>query len=495
MTTPATRAGELLRNARFTASFVFHALREDPVRLTRLAAQRLAIARRARRHSSSSAPRPPAPSSSAKSQDPPQHPAIGTPLTVLHHLTNSLPHTQSGYTLRTHAILQAQRDAGLTVHATTRPGYPLTIGALTARHTDVVDGIAYERLIPAWIRRNKPRRLADAAAQLAAVAQRVGAQIIHTTTPAATGEVARAAAETLGLPWVYEVRGLPEETWAASFPTAQDRAAAASSAEYRERRDRETELALAADAVVTLSGTMRDELIARGVPAERISVVPNAVPAALLEREHPTTTEARTTLGLPLGLPTGPATEPLIMGAVSSLVGYEGHDTILRTVAELRSRGLDARALIVGDGVARPDLLALAAALGLDQTVAMLPGRVPPALATTYVAALDVVLIPRRPDRVTRLVTPLKPVEAMAIGRPVVASNLPALAEACGGAGVLVDADDVPAWADAVERLGKDPAWRTERVTAGRAVAESRTWAHLIATYQTVYGHARENRS
>lgn len=479
-----TRALELAGNARFAASFALHALAEDPVRLTRLAARRAAIAVRARRNAAEPTPPVVEPVETTPVETTPV-----APITVLHHLTNSLPHTQSGYTLRTHAILRAQRDAGLTVHATTRAGYPLTIGALTARHTDVVDGIVYERLIPTAVRRGPARRLADAVDLLVRAAQRHGAQVIHTTTPATTGEVARAAAERLGLPWVYEVRGLPEETWAASHATPAEREAATATDRFREMRERETALALAADAVVTLSGTMRDELVSRGVPAERITVVPNAVPNALLEAEHPTPAQARAALGLPA--------EGLLVGAVSSLVGYEGQDTILRTVAELRSRGLDARALIVGDGVTRPSLVALAEDLGLVLgELAILPGRVPQSAATTYVAALDVVLIPRRPDRVTRLVTPLKPVEAMAIGRPVVASDLPALAEACGGAGVLVSPDDVAAWADAVERLTTDGDYRDWLISAGQEVAAGRTWGRLAVTYRNAYrGWSRNERT
>jgi len=475
---------ELARNARFVGSFVLHALAEDPRRLLTLAARRAAIGVRAagnRRRAVTGRQATPMPAVT-----PSRVPTLGTVPSaasprVLHHLTNSLPFTQSGYTLRSHAVLRAQADAGLTVHATTRAGYPLTIGAITARHTSTLDGIVYEHLIPAAVRRGRARRLDEAATLLAAAATRTGAEVIHATTPAATGEVARAAAERLGLPWVYEVRGLPEETWAASHATPEEREAAARSQRFAALRDAETDLATAADAVVTLSGTMRDELVGRGVPAERIHVVPNAVAQSLLEAEHPDPRSARDLLGLPV--------EGLLVGAVSSLVGYEGQDTILRTVALLRSRGVDARALIVGDGVSRPSLVGLAADLGLTEHT-ILPGRVPASAASTYVAALDVVLVPRRPDRVTHLVTPLKPVEAMAIGRPVIASNLPALVEACGGAGVLVDPDDVDGWADAVQRLLDDPRWYADRVTAGSAVATGRSWTRMTEIYTEVYASA-----
>ena len=404
--------------------------------------------------------------------------------TVHHHLTNSLPHTQSGYTLRTHAILTTQRAAGRRVTATTRAGYPLTIGALGARGTDVVDGVEYSRLVPRSLPADHARRAEEATTLLVAELRRNRPDVVHATTPWTTGEAARAAAAHAGLPWVYEVRGLPEETWAASHATVAARDAATRSERYALVRAKETELALAADHVVTLSATMRDELVGRGVPAGRITVVPNAVDSALLGATVPTPPEARARLGL--------RTAPQVIGTVSSLVGYEGLDTILRTVATLRDGGTDVSALVVGDGVARPVLRRLAAELGIAEHV-HLPGRVPRDVARTYLAALDVVLVPRRPDRVTGLVTPLKPVEAMATGRPVVASDLPALREVCspldGGApaALLVAADDDAAWVDAVGGLLDDGGRRDALVTAGREVAAERTWSRLVARYDDVY--------
>jgi len=398
-------------------------------------------------------------------------------ITVLHHLTNSLPHTQSGYTLRSHAILVAQRAAGIPAVATTRPGYPLTIGSLAARGTDVVDDVAYRRLIPGRVASDVERRTAQETDLLTEAAREAGADVLHTTTPSANGVLARAAARRLGIPWVYEVRGLPEGTWVASHGTTAARDRAASSRRRALMQAKETELALAADAVVTLSGTMRDELVGRGVPAHHITVVPNAVPDALLAAQHPTPEAARAALGLPAG----PA-----IGTVSSLVDYEGLETVVRTVATLRARGHDVTGVLVGDGVSRPALARLARELGVADHV-VLPGRVPPDVALTWLAALDVVLVPRRDHQVTRLVTPLKPVEAMAVGRPVVASALPALVEAVGGAGLHVDADDMEGWADTVGALLDDAGRRAELVERGRAVATERTWVRNAETYRGIY--------
>ena len=410
---------------------------------------------------------------------PPRSARPTTQLTVLHHLTSSLPHTQSGYTLRTHAVLAAQRAAGLHVVATTRAGYPVTIGSLGCRGVDVVDGVAYHRLIPRSLPADRGRRLAEATELLVRAAEQARPDILQTTTPWSTGEVARAAARILGVPWVYEVRGLPEETWAASHTSPAARERAGRSERRTLLRARETELATAADAVVTLSATMRDELVSRGVRADRVTVVPNSVAASMLSG-HPAPWAARRSLGLPAAA--------FVVGTVSSLVGYEGQETILRTVAELRHRGTDASALVVGDGVFHARLVALADELGLGPH-AVFTGRVPHALAHRYLAALDVLLVPRRDDRVTRLVTPLKPVEAMAVGRPVVASDLPALAEALGlpRGGLLVPADDVQAWADAVESLRADPALYRRLVDQGRTVASGRTWEDASSVYQQVY--------
>lgn len=398
-------------------------------------------------------------------------------ITVLHHLTNSLPHTQSGYTLRSHAILVAQGAAGISATATTRPGYPLTIGSLTARGTDVVDGVTYRRLVPGRVVSDVVRRAEQETDLLVAAARAAGADVLHTTTPSTNGVLARAAAQRLGIPWVYEVRGLPEETWVAAQGTPEARARAASSRRRALMQAKETELALAADAVVTLSGTMRDQLVARGVPAHHITVVPNAVPDALLTARHPAPETARAMLGLP----GGPA-----IGTVSSLVDYEGLETVVRTVATLRARGHDVTGLLVGDGVSRPGLARLAEELGVAEHV-VLPGRVPPGAALTWLAALDVVLVPRRDHEVTRLVTPLKPVEAMAVGRPVVASALPALIEAVGGAGLHVDAEDMAGWADTVGALLDDAGRRAELIERGRAVATERTWVRNAETYLGIY--------
>lgn len=398
---------------------------------------------------------------------------------ALHLLVNSLPHTASGYALRSHAVLRAQVTAGVDAVAATRIGYPVSVGRVTAADVDVVDGVPYHRLLP-WTAAATPgerlRRHAELATRLAA---HVRPTVLHTTTNYTNALVTEAVARATGLPWVYEVRGVLEDTWAASFPTPQARAAARASERHALLRAREAELAAAADHVVTLGRAIRDDLVARGVDPDRVTVVPNGVDGRLLGLRV-SSPQARQALGLPS---TG-----FWVGTVTSLVDYEGIDTLVEAVALLRGRGVDARAAVVGDGVARPAVEALVQERGLTDHV-VVPGRVPPADATAWYQALDAFVVPRRDTAVTRTVVPLKPLQAMALGRPVVASDLPALAEVVthGRTGLLAAPDDPHALADALAALADDPATAGRLGDAGRDVAATRTWDAAGAAYRDLY--------
>ncbi|MDR3068073.1 MAG: glycosyltransferase [Cellulomonas sp.] len=398
---------------------------------------------------------------------------------MLHLLVNSVPTTSSGYALRSHAVLRAQRAAGITAVATTRLGYPVNVGLVTGRDLDVVDQVPYHRLVRWSAPRLPSERLEAQVAATADLAVRCGAGALHATTPFTNGLVAHRVATRLGVPWVYEVRGLLEDTWAASFPTPAARQAASGSQRRALARLREAEVAAAADHVVVLGTTVRDCLVARGVPATRISVIPNAVDDALLTRDVDPAA-ARGRLGL--------AADGFWVGTVSSLVDYEGVATLLEAVATLRAQGTDVRVAVVGDGVARPALVRQAAALGLG-AAAVLPGRVDADQAETWYQALDAFVVPRQDTAVTRAVVPLKPMQAMALRRPVVASDLPALREIVGdpGAGLMVRPDDPDALAAALAALADDPDLAASLGAAGRRFAATRTWSAVGQAYRTLY--------
>lgn len=395
---------------------------------------------------------------------------------ILQVLTNSLPHTGSGYAQRSHSILRSLADRGFTVRAVTRPGYPVQVGIPWARRQDVIDGIEYHRLVPWQMAQGLEARLEQHARLLADQVEQFRPAVLHTTTHFTNALAVRAVARAYGIPWVYEVRGQLADTWAATRgPSALD------SQRYRDFVAREAEVARDADGVVTLGEGMRSSLEAAGVSAGRLLVCPNAVGEQFLDRP-PEQTAARAVLGLD--------PEAQLVGTVSSIVDYEGLDVLVRAVARLIPRYPRLRLRIAGDGVSRPALRVLAEELGITDR-SDFPGRVQRAEAILHHAALDVFVVPRKDLPVTRSVTPMKSVEASAVGRPVVASDLPALAELVedGVTGRLVPASDVEQLAQVLAELLDDPAERRRLGAAGRSWAlGSRTWAGNAERYGQLYG-------
>ncbi|MBO0896032.1 glycosyltransferase [Arthrobacter sunyaminii] len=386
------------------------------------------------------------------------------PRTVLHVLTNSLPHTQSGYAQRTHSILKAQLELGWNVHAVTRLGYPVQVGKLGAGDTDVIDGVVYHRLLPARMPFGMDRRLQRQAEDMLALARALRPAVLHTTTHFTNGLVTAAVAEALGIPWVYEVRGQLADTWASTRSEE-----ARSSQRYLDFKAAEARIMNRASLVPTLGTVMAEEITAAGVDPAKIVLLPNAVGEFYLKAPL-APREARVKLGLPA--------DTEIIGTVSSLVDYEGLDDLLRAFAVLAPKYPLLTCLIAGDGVAAPGLKALAAELGIDRRV-VFPGRVSRQDAHLYHQALDIFVVPRKDLNVTRAVTPLKPVEAMACCTPVVASSLPALRELVndGGNGTLVPAGDLAALAAALGHLLADADLRTRMGVNGRRhVLATRTW-------------------
>jgi glycosyltransferase involved in cell wall biosynthesis len=404
--------------------------------------------------------------------------AVGrVPGTVLHIVTDALPAVSAGYTVRTQEIAVAQRATGLDPHVVTRIGFPVTAGAIDGRRLVTVDGVPYHRLLP-WVMPGRVDTIAEQGLKRAArLATAVKPSVLHPASNYSNALIALALRDATGIPVVYEVRGFWEDTWLS-------RHAAAAAADLRQSdryvrtRALETHCMRAADLVVTLGEAMRDEIAGRGVPPEKIIVVPNGVSAGFLQ-PLPDATALKAQLGIGEG--------EHVVGLVSSLVAHEGIGTLLEAVKILTDRGVAARALIVGDGPERGALQRQATALGLD---AIFTGRVPMAKVRDHHAVLDVFVVPRTPDRVCQLVTPLKPVEAMASGLPVVVSAVKALGEVVRDkvTGLQVPPQDPGALADALQLLLDSPGLRAELGGNAREwVARDRTWEHNAARYRDAY--------
>lgn len=387
---------------------------------------------------------------------------------VTHVVTNALPDVVAGYTTRTQGIAAAQAATRRVVVAT-RLGFPAAGGAVRAPASVTIDGVRYERRVP---RRGESSRaeVAAAAEARALVETAAGSRVLHAHSHHVNGTVAQAAARALGIPFVYEVRGLLEETWVArgGDPDAEF---------VRLSREAETRVMRAADHVVTLSEGMRDAVVARGVPADAVSVVPNAVAADWLATADDARA-ARERLGI--------SPDALLVGTVSSINGYEGLDLIGAVVSRLRALGVPATGVVVGDGPALPELRAAEGA-----NAVRFVGKVGTASAREWHRAIDVFLVPRLDTSVTRVVTPIKPLEAMATGSLVIASDLPALREVVPeSSGGLVIGRDADAWAQAIAAVVAEGSLAERGARARRWIDENRTWAALMATYDSVYASA-----
>ncbi|MEX2505192.1 MAG: glycosyltransferase [Egicoccus sp.] len=407
------------------------------------------------------------------------HASSPRPGRAVHLLNNALPQVQAGYTLRAHRIALTQRDHGVDPVMVTKLGFPWRQGHGEAPSRDVVDGIPYVHVPDPGGDTvfGTAERVERSVARTGPVIAGLHPAVLHPTTPYDNAQVCLALGRTLDVPVVYEVRGFLEETWLsrhAGVPGLED------VDRYRLMRDTEGWCAAQADHVVTLGEAMKADLVSRGVDAGTITVVPNAVDTdvfAPADRGG----AIRDRLGLPAGR--------VLLGYISSLVPYEGVEVLLRATRHLLDRGHDVAVVVVGDGTARAGWEREAADLGLGDR-ATFTGRVPHDEIRGWYEAIDVFVVPRRDERVCRNVTPLKPVEAMALERCIVVSDLPALSEMVeeGVTGRTFPAEDPVGLADVVEPLLDDPGTRARLGAAAREhVVAERTWTANGAKYAQIY--------
>lgn len=403
---------------------------------------------------------------------------------VLHVVSTALPEQQSGYTIRTHGIVTGQRAAGMRAEVVTRLGFPVDQGVLDAAPEVSVDSVPYHRLLP---RRGIPipsaARQRVAVAELTDLVERVQPQVLHAHSKHENAQIALIVGAAMGLPVVYEARGFLEETWVSSGGDPD-------SDFYRWSRESETLCMRQADMVIALSEAMAADIEARGISADRIDVVPNAVSVDFARGSVDTSGPAGHAEGAATRNRLGISAEATVFGSVSTLNDYEGFDTVIDAMAVQSDP--DVVLLLVGDGPARGRLAQRAQAAGVaDQVV--FTGRIPHDQVRAHLAAFDVFVVPRRETPVTRLVPPIKPLEAMAVGLPVLASDLPPLVEIVrsGQFGQIAHPEEARDWTKKMAALRYAPEHRRDLgARAAAFVAQERTWARAADRYRDVYAAA-----
>lgn len=410
---------------------------------------------------------------------------------VLHMVGKAMPEKQTGYTVRTKYTVDALRRAGIGSVVAVQVAGNHEDGVTETTEQDV-DGTptvmfggppARDTLKGAWMRRN--------AEELLKLVERVRPRVIHAHSDFTNGVLATHVGEATGVPVVYESRGFWEETWISRISKAQGWEDLEQIVKmygvpdlYSLRRNSERRVRERADRIVTLADTMKNFIISEspggGVDPDHVYLARNAVdggdfPIQINE------TGLRASLGI--------SPECVVVGYISSMVEYEGIETLMDGFKKLSSERENVHLLLVGDGMHLNSLKRYAQSSGIENIT--FTGRISHHEVVNYYHAIDIFVVPRRKSRVTDLVTPLKPFEAFSTGRAVVLSNVSALseiAEDSSGAALTFPADDSGALARILLDLTDSPEIRTAMGTLGAEwVRTERSWDSNVPVYTAVY--------
>jgi PEP-CTERM/exosortase A-associated glycosyltransferase len=397
-----------------------------------------------------------------------------TAMKILHILDHSIP-LHSGYAFRTLSILRQQRALGWDTAQVTSTKHGACeadvedVGGLRFYRTRVLDGVAARLpMLNQWeVVKALEGRLPD-------VIEAERPDVLHAHSPSLNGWAALRVSRRFGLPLVYECRAFWEDA-AADHGTGT-----AWGPRYWLTRAMETLVFRGADAVTCICEGLRRDIVQRGIPGDKVTVIPNAVDLERFELDMP----RDHAIGEELGL-----SGATVLGFLGSFYAYEGLGLVIRALPKVLREFPDVRLLLVGGGPQDTNLRELTRSLRLQDRVVFV-GRVAHDRIDRYYSIVDLLVYPRLPMRLTDLVTPLKPLEAMAQGKLVLASDVGGHRELIGDGrnGRLFKAGDVDALADAVIGCLRDRgSWEGQRAAGRRYVEEERNWAKSVANYERVY--------
>jgi len=396
---------------------------------------------------------------------------------ILHVFDHSLP-LHSGYTFRSANILREQRKLGWeTFHLTS----PKQVNCSVAEED--ADGLHFYRtphptgLISRLPVLNQWAFMQATERRLLGLARELKPDVIHAHSPVLNAWPAIHVGEKLGIPVVYEIRAFWEDA-AVDHGTQTE-----GGLRYRLTKAMETRAVQRASQVVTICQGLRGDLISRGIPSDKIGTVPNAVDIEHFSLSAGADPELKAKLGL---------AGCRVIGFLGSYYAYEGLDLLIAALPRILEKAPDVRLLLVGGGPQEANLKAQAAALGLTDKIVFV-GRVPHAEVSRYYDLVDLLAYPRHAMRLTELVTPLKPLEAMAQGHLLIASDVGGHKELIedGQTGVLFRAGDIADLAaKAVATLDQPEKAAAMRANGRRFVEQERNWGRSIANYKAIYGKA-----
>jgi PEP-CTERM/exosortase A-associated glycosyltransferase len=396
---------------------------------------------------------------------------------VLHVLDHSIP-LHSGYTFRTLSLLREQRALGWDTFHVTSPKHTASVAL-----EETVDGWHFYRTPAPPATRTLPglgeiALMKQLTTRLEAVVRDVRPDVLHAHSPVLNAIPALRVGRKLDIPVFYEVRAFWEDAAVDHGTTTEG------SMRYRLTRRLETHALRQADHVFTICEGLRADIVGRGIAAAKVTVIPNAVDIDTFSLGGQADPALKARLGLE-----GAA----VIGFIGSFYAYEGLDLLLAALPALLAQRPDARVLLVGGGPQDTALKAQAQSMGLADKV-VFTGRVPHSEVQRYYDLVDVLAYPRHSMRLTELVTPLKPLEAMAQGRLLVASDVGGHKELIRDreTGLLFEAGNAAALATALADALASPALAAQLRAAGRRFVETeRNWRASVANYVAPYRHVR----
>ncbi len=397
---------------------------------------------------------------------------------VLHVFDHSIP-LHSGYTFRSRAIIRQQQALGIeTCHVTSAKHGNKNI------EVEEIEGLKFYRSgpisgllskLPLLKQLSYIEPLVKRILEVIAIEK---PQVIHAHSPALNGLATLRAAQQSGLPVVYEIRAFWEDA-AVDHGYCKER-----DFRYRLTRAMENYVVKRANAVTTICEGLRDDLINRGFNRNKFTVIANAV--NIEQFELITAQDKMNNNGLIESLKLQHCD---VLGFLGSFYAYEGLDLVIDAMPSLLARHSNARLLLVGGGPQEAALKAQVEALGLQEKV-IFTGRVPHADVGKYYSLVDLLVYPRKSMRLTHLVTPLKPLEAMAQGKAVIASDVGGHKELISDneTGFLFSAGDSQELAQRLVELLADKNKLNSVVHAGRAYVEDvRNWQNSVRNYLPIY--------
>ncbi len=393
---------------------------------------------------------------------------------ILHILDHSIP-LHSGYTFRTRAILEQQRAQGWKTFHVTSAKHPYS-----DQLEEEVDGFLFHRTNTSSRLLEKTPLLSQLSIitgltrRISELIEEIKPDIIHAHSPALNGLAALRAAKKHNIPVVYECRAFWEDA-AVDHGTSSE-----GGIRYRLTKALETYVFRHADALTTICEGLRTDIIARGIPGEKITVIPNAVDIQRFTFGAEPDSELRAKLGL---------NGKTVLGFIGSFYAYEGLPLLIASLPRILESIPNLCVLLVGGGPEETLLREQVTALGLTDHV-IFTGRVPHKDVQAYYNQVDIFVYPRLKMRLTDLVTPLKPLEAMAQGRMVIASDVGGHKELIkdGQTGFLFKAGDHESLANTVTSLiSEQHKWSTIQHAARSFVEQERNWQKSVGYYSVPY--------